>query len=191
MNILLLDISIEEAKRRFNIDGNFKMVNSIDELKSNVSDILIAFTDSFTDLYNDLEYYGNNEKYKKADLYEFDRLNRKVFNNYKKVFIISLDKVFYKYKYKSLYSNLYFIDDGDKLDLNLKEKNKISNIKKGNILRLKDYVDKQDDYFDSEGIMQKFNVSNRWVKRYMKDMNDIFNNIGYSYSKRKWYKVKK
>ena len=186
MNILLLDISIEEAKRRFNIDGNFKMVNSIDELKSNVSDILIAFTDSFTDLYNDLEYYGNNEKYKK-----FDRLNRKVFNNYKKVFIISLDKVFYKYKYKSLYSNLYFIDDGDKLDLNLKEKNKISNIKKGNILRLKDYVDKQDDYFDSEEIMQKFNVSNRWVKRYMKDMNDIFNNIGYSYSKRKWYKVKK
>ena len=193
MDIVLLDIDEDTAKERFGIDGNFKTIESLDEVPNNKGDFLVSFVDSFVDLYNGLDYYDCDEfKYQKYDLYEFDRLNRELFSNYRKVFLVSVEMWFKKYNFKSLYSNINFVDDGDELDLSIDDnKGKISNIKKGNILRLKDYVDKQDDYFDSEGIMKEFNVSNRWVKRYMKDMNDIYNNIGYSYSKRKWYKVRK
>ena len=193
MDIVLLDINEDTAKERFGIDGNFKTIESLDEVPNNKGDFLVSFVDNFVDLYNGLDYYDCDEfKYQKYDLYEFDRLNRELFSNYRKVFLISIEMWFKKYNFKSLYSNINFVDDGDELDLSIDDnKGKISNIKKGNILRLKDYVEKQDDYFDSERIMKEFNVSNRWVKRYMKDMNDIYNNIGYSYSKRKWYKVRK
>ena len=193
MNIVLIDIDEDTAKKEFGLDGNFIIIKSISEIPYNKGDYLISFIDSFPDLYDELEYYDSDElKYQKYDLYEFDRINRKLFSNYRKVFLISIEKHFKKYNFKSLYTNINFINaDDDKIILSIDDnKSKISNIKKGNILKLKDYIDKQDDYFDSKGIMKEFKVSNRWVKRYMKDMNDIYNNIGYSYKKRKWYKVK-
>ena len=152
--------------------------------------ILIINLDNINSLYNNLLYY-DELKYQKYDLYDFDRINRKKFKKFEKVYIISLDKFFYKYNFKSIYTNIHFIDDGDRIDLSTNNGSyKNSNIKNNNIHKLKEYVDKQKDYFGSKDIMDKFNVSNRWIKRYMKDMNDIYNNVGYSYVKRKWYKVK-
>ena len=181
----------EEIIKKYNIDRNIKCIDGLDNISDYKSDYLIINLDNINDLYKELSDF-DEQKYKKYDLYEFDRLNRIKFSNFKKVYIVSLDHFFNKYHFKSLYSNLNFIDDDEKIIiLEVQKKEKISFIKNKNIEKLKEYVDKQDTYFNSKDIMKYFNVSNRWIKRYMKDMNDLYNNIGYSYSKRQWYKIKK
>ena len=172
---------------------NIELIN-IDDISKYKGDILILDLDDIKDLNDDL--YNcclTNTKY---DLYEYDRLNRYKYKNYKKVYIVAHDEYFSDYStYKNQYSNIYFVHGLTVLYFtNLSVNNdskKISNIKNNNILKLKKYVDSKKDYFDSKSIMKLFNVSNRWIKRYMKDMNDIYNNVGYSYTKRKWYKTKK
>lgn len=189
-NIISVGLDQDYLLERFNIDTSITYVDNINNLICDKADLLIINLDNMNDLYSDLLSY-DEVKYQKYDLYDFDRLNRKKFKNFEKVYIISLDKLFYKYNFKSLYTNIHFIDDGGKLDLSIdNSRPKNSNIKNNNINKLKEYVDNQKDYFTSIDIMNKFKVSSRWVKRYMKAMNDIYNNIGYSYSKRKWYKVK-
>ncbi len=171
-------------------------VIDINDVSKYKGDILIIDLDQLENLNEELFEHDSMKykyNYKKYDLYEFDRLNRYKYRNYKKVIIVAHNEYFDEYKtYKNQYSNIYFALDLEYIDFNIIDnKNKISNIKNNNILKLIEYVDKQSSYFDSKPIMKLFNVSNRWIKRYMKDMNDIYNNIGYSYSKRKWYKVKK
>ena len=39
-------------------------------------------------------------------------------------------------------------------------------------------------------IMNKLKVNEKWLQRYMKDMNYLYNNIGYNKKKRLWYVVK-
>ncbi len=164
---------------------------SVEDIPNYKADILIISIDCLSDLFNAInDCYQFSED--KVDLYEYDRLNRYKYKNYKKVYLVSIECFFgeFNYHFKSLYTNLIFIDDFIPIDTNINDDEcKVSNIKMGNILKLKEYVDKQNDYFDSKEIMKKFNVSNRWIKRYMYDMNKIYNNIGYSYSKRKWYKI--
>ncbi len=199
--IVAVGFSIEELAWRFDIHSdNVLCLNSIKDISNYKADILIINLDDYmNNLYDELkkcELYKEDNYHKhlyhKYDLYEYDRLNRKKYENYKKVFLVSIDWLFEEYNYKNIYSNIYFVNDQAKLDLSIDDGNsKISNIKNKNISKLKEYVDNQKDYFNSKDIMEAFNVSNRWIKRYMKDMNDIYNNIGYSYSKRKWYKVYK
>lgn len=188
--IMAVGFDSESLSKHFNIQKGVKFID-YEDISNHKGDILIVMIDYLKDLYNELNDYcifGGN----RVDLYEYDRLNRYKFNDYKKVFLVSIDCFFkeFNYHFKSLYSNINFIDDFTPIDANVtNEDTNISNMKKKNILRLKEYVDKQKDYFDSREIMKKFNVSNRWIKRYMYDMNKIYNNIGYSYSKRKWYKI--
>lgn len=188
--IMAVGFDSESLSKHFNIQKGVKFID-YEDISNHKGDILIVMIDYLKDLYNELNDYcifGGS----RVDLYEFDRLNRYKFNDYKKVFLVSIDCFFkeFNYHFKSLYSNINFIDDFTPIDANVtNEDANISNTKKKNILRLKEYVDKQKDYFDSREIMKKFNVSNRWIKRYMYDMNKIYNNIGYSYSKRKWYKI--
>ncbi len=190
MKIVSLGFNKQELNDRFNIDGDITFLDNLNDISKYKADILIINLDNMPNLYDILSDY-DELKYKKYDLYEFDRMSRKMFNNHKKVFIISLDDFFHNYKFKSLYSNIYFINSIDEINCNVEQLDKKkSRIKNNNIEKLKEYVDKQVDYFDSKNIMKAFNVSNRWIKRYMKDMNDIYNNIGYSYVKRKWYKIK-
>lgn len=173
--------------------SNIVVLNNIDEIANYNGDLLIINLDNLKELYNELYYY-DQLKYEKYDLYEYDRLNRKRFSKFKYVIIISIDLFFYKYSYKNIYSNILFKDDNSFIDFDKlynTEIVRIGDVKRGNILKLKEQVDNKKDYFNSKDIMDKFKVSNRWVKRYMKYMNDVYNNIGYSYSKRKWYKVEK
>lgn len=198
MEIIAVGFDSETLLKRYNISGDVKYID-IEDIPNHKADILIICLDQLTELYEELYYYENynlenNYKhfYKKVDLYEFDRLNRNKYKNYKKVYIVSIDCFFkeFNYHFKSLYTNLNFIDDFEIIDVEINDEVlNTSNIKTCNICKLKKYVDKQEDYFDSKDIMKEFNVSNRWVKRYMYDMNKLYNNIGYSYSKRKWYKI--
>lgn len=189
-NIILVGLDENYLSEIFHIEIPVTCIDNMSALPNDKEGILIINLDNINSLYNNLLYY-DELKYQKYDLYDFDRINRKKFKKFEKVYIISLDKFFYKYNFKSIYTNIHFIDDGDRIDLSTNNGSyKNSNIKNNNIHKLKEYVDKQKDYFGSKDIMDKFNVSNRWIKRYMKDMNDIYNNVGYSYVKRKWYKVK-
>ena len=187
MDVVVIGFDIDDINN--SLCNNITCI-SIDDINKNKADILIINLDNMDDLYNEISYYDSN-KYLKYDLYEYDRVNRLKYKNYNSVYIVSLDNMFDKYKYKNIYSNIIFINNLDEINYLIQDNNKkISNIKNNNINKLKEYVDKQNNYFSSKDIMNLFKVSNRWIKRYMKDMNDIYNNIGYSYSKRKWYKVK-
>lgn len=197
MEIVTVKLSKEDLNFYLNLNvENVKTIN-IEDVKINKGDILFIELNSIKTLYDTIKFYEelkyqDNHKhlYNKYDLYEYDRLNRKIFKNYKKVYIFSIDDLLNEYNYKSLYSNIHFIKFNDipNFKQNANEK-RISNIKNKNINLLKDYVDKQKDYFNSKDIIKKFNVSNRWIKRYMYDMNKLYNNIGYSYTKRMWYKT--
>ena len=173
-----------------NVSGDIEFI-SVEDIPNYKADILIVSIDYLSDLFNAInDCYQFSED--KVDLYEYDRLNRYKYKNYKKVYLVSIECFFgeFNYHFKSLYTNLNFIDNFTSIDTNINDNEcKVSNIKMGNIQKLKEYVDKQNDYFDSKEIIKKFNVSNRWIKRYMYDMNKIYNNIGYSYTKRKWYKT--
>jgi hypothetical protein len=211
-NIVSIDFNEQELQERFDIVSykkdnryprfpNIICLDNINELKRQEGFMLIIFLDLIPELYFKCDENPNNFD----ALYEFDRLNRNKFNNFEYVVIYCTDDFFDKSNYKSIHSNIMFKSslyrDGvykNKLDIYAlyekylnKKDIKLTNIKRNNIDRLKKCVDKQKDYFTSEDIMKKLNVSHKWVKRYMKDMNEVYNNIGYSYSRKMWYKVKK
>ena len=67
-----------------------------------------------------------------------------------------------------------------------------SRIKISNINKLKEYIDKQDkEYITTKDIIKNSNVNEKWVQRYMKDMNNIYNNIGYNKKTIVWYIINK
>ena len=47
------------------------------------------------------------------------------------------------------------------------------------------------DYFKMEDLEKKLHVNKKWLQRYLKDMNNIYNNIGYDRKKKLWYIVRK
>ena len=191
LKVFLVGIDKEYILDKLKLEANITILNNIDEIVNYKGDLLIINLDNIKDLYDNVSFY-DQLKYEKYDLYEYDRLNRKRFSNFGRVIIVSLDLFFDKYNYKNIYSNISFVNDVIDVDVENIYNNsikKVSNIKNNNILKLKSYVDNKKNYFNSIDIINTFKVSNRWVKRYMKDMNDIYNNIGYSYSKRMWYKV--
>ena len=72
-----------------------------------------------------------------------------------------------------------------------KKEIKLSRIKSDNVEKLRTFIRKLNkDFFTTEEIKQKLNVNDKWIQRYMKEMNDIYNNIGYNKRNRLWYVVK-
>ena len=72
-----------------------------------------------------------------------------------------------------------------------KKENKFSRIKSNNVEKLRTFIRKLNkEFFTTDEIKQKLNVNEKWIQRYMKEMNNIYNNIGYNKRKRLWYVVK-
>lgn len=172
----------------FDLSNKFNFIeDDISNIFINKGFMAIINIDAFDGIFDELcEPRDNNY------LYEYDRLYRKKYK-YEYVIFISGDLP----SYKNVHSSLQFLTRtvDFKLDIdyyyercNSKDE-KNTNIKNSNITKLKKFVDKQNDYFSSIEVMNKFNVSNKWVKRYMGYMNKKYHNIGYSYSMKKWYKV--
>ena len=46
------------------------------------------------------------------------------------------------------------------------------------------------DYFNMSDLQKKLKVNKKWLQRYLKDMNYIYNNVGYDKRKKAWYVIK-
>lgn len=138
----------------------------------------------------------------KPNVYEIDKHVRKLFDKFEYVILISIEEFNYGLvPFSNIYvefANKYFssieginvlVDYLYNESLN-KEELKLSRIKKININKLKKYIDRKQDYIKTEEIIKHLNVNEKWLQRYMKDMNKIYNNIGYNKKTRVWYKVK-
>jgi len=171
-------------------------VNNIEDLKRKQGFLLVLTID-------DLCYYLDTIDIYKPDVYEIDRHIRKKFKNFQYVIIISIEEFDYGHiPFSNIYvefANKYFNNNEglniliDKLYeeyMSLK-KIKLSKIKKENIEKLRTYLrKKKKEFITTKEIMEDLNVNEKWIQRYMKEMNNIYHNIGYSKIKRVWYVVK-
>lgn len=135
------------------------------------------------------------------DVYEIDRYVRKKFENFEYVIIISIEEFDYGHiPFSNMYvefANKYFDTDKgisllvDKLYKEYKNKKElnITRIKNINIERLRNYVEEK-EFITTKEMIDDLGVNEKWIQRYMKDMNIIYNNIGYNKRKRVWYTVK-
>jgi len=181
-------------------------LNDIQNLKRKEGFIFLSCLDEFDDILKYINYLSPEFFYEDIkpdiDLYEFDRLNRSKFKNFEYVIIISID--FYDFlRPKTIpYSPFIFYDEptfkknSDIIftlyEKYLNEKNqKFSNIKLKNISKLKNYLKQtKKTYYTTKEIKEALKVNEKWVQRYMKDMNTIYKNIGYNHHKNMWYVIK-
>lgn len=171
-------------------------VNSLKDIKRKQGFLLVLTMD---DLYYE---YKNIVDVFVPDVYEIDRYVRKRFRNFKYVIIISIEKFDYGHiPFSNIYveyANKYF-DTNEGLNilinklykeyLESKEKN-FSKQKMIKIEKLKSYLKgTRKKFITTKQIMNDLNVTEKWIQRYMKDMNYLYNNVGYNKKKRIWYVV--
>jgi len=198
------DLKLYDAKDIENSESNnngyphLVKINSLKELERKQGFLLVLTMDDLS------EYLPNIIEPYQPDVYEIDRHARKIFQNFEYTIIISAEEFDYGHiPFSNIYvefANKYFnTKEGlniliDKLykEYTSKKELKLSNIKRNNINKLKQYIDKhKNEYITTKEIMESLNVNEKWLQRYMKDMNKLYNNIGYNKRKRVWYKVKK
>ena len=208
-NIGLIDITDDEKKELNvtleslkSVNKSFRLldIKQIDELDRQQGFILILY-------YTDIDYKYNIEKMDingtlNPVVYDLDRLLRKKFAKFRYVIILNPEE----YDYGLIpFSNMYFvyannyyndlgiiplIDEIYQKCINKKE-TKYTKKRLDNIEKLRSCIKKlRKDYFTTDEIIKKLNVNRKWLQRYMKDVNDIYNNIGYDKKKRLWYIVK-
>lgn len=180
-----------------NIDPNLIKINTLKELGRKQGFLLLVTTDELYD------YFPNVVDMIEPDVYEIDRYTRKIFKNFDYVILISPEEFDYGHIHFSnmyvVFANNYFnTNDGinvliDKISKEFisNKENKLSKIKCDNVEKLRNFIrNLKKDFFTTEEIKQKLNVNEKWIQRYMKEMNNIYNNIGYNKRKRVWYVVK-
>ncbi len=135
------------------------------------------------------------DKLSEKDILNVDKKYRKLFNQFKFVYIITDDKKkidFYHLKYSNIYyvSNDFF-DNEYLLEIYYKY---LLNSKKLKFSKHKiEYLEKMHLYFKNKTIVttnelaKKFSLTYRSVERYMNDYNKIYKNIGYDFKENAWY----
>lgn len=184
-------LKLSKASENFYISK----VDNISNLERKQGFLLLLTMD---DLY---PYFSNVVDIFEPDVYEIDRYVRKLFKNFEYVIILSIEEFDYGH---IPFSNIY-VESADKYfgaerGINLlvdklykeyisKKDTKYSRIRMNNINRLKMYI-KNKEFITTKEIMNDLGVNEKWIQRYMKDMNIIYKNIGYNKKKRVWYVVK-
>ena len=190
------DLKICDTKIN-NVEPNLIKINSLKEIGRKQGFLLLITMDELYDC------FPNVIDMIEPDVYEIDRYTRKIFKNFEYVILISNEEFDYGHVHFSnmyvVFANNYFnTNEGinvliDKIyeDYISKKEIKLSRIKSDNVEKLRTFIRKLNkDFFSTEEIKQKLNVNDKWIQRYMKEMNDIYNNIGYNKRKRLWYVVK-
>ena len=129
------------------------------------------------------------------DYYLFDMNNRKKFKKYNLVLILSNDINLNNISNNSI-SKIKLIRKNNVNDLFLYRLYKDFNLKKvtftknriAKLEKINDYL-KDKKYIKSSEIANYFNISLRSVERDMKDINYLFDNVGYDNDKRCWYVI--
>ena len=180
-----------------NVKPNLVKINNLEELGRKQGFLLLITMD---DLY---DYFPHVVDILEPDVYEIDRYSRKLFKNFEYVIVISIEEFDYgRIPFSNMnvvFANNYFnTNEGinvliDKIfnEYMSKKENKLSRIKINNVEKLRTFIRKLNkEFFTTDEIKQKLNVNEKWIQRYMKEMNNIYNNIGYNKRKRLWYVVK-
>ncbi len=194
-----LEKELEITKKLENI-GSFKLVkNCTDQnIKRKQGFLLILYLYDFYYKYNLGNLIDDNNIF---DIYEFDRLYRKKLGKFDYTIIIDaeVDDNYLPF------SNTYFLTNdleiSKRLDLLIQKISKEQENKKEikftkkrleNIEKLKTCINKiRKDYFKMEDLEKKLHVNKKWLQRYLKDMNYLYNNIGFDRRKKLWYIVRK
>lgn len=175
---------------------NFIRIDKISDIKDKEGFLLLLTMD---DLYS---YIPNVVDIYLPNVYEIDRYVRDIFKKFKYVIIISIEEFDYGHiPFSNMYvefANKYFNSEKgisllvDKLykEYIFREENKYSRIRMSNIEKLREYVSGK-EFITTKEIMDNLLVNEKWIQRYMKDMNKIYNNIGYNKKTRVWYTIKK
>lgn len=180
-----------------NIEFNLVKVDTLNDIDQKQGFLLLLTMDELYDyLPNVIDMY-------KPDVYEIDRYTRKLFENFEYVILISNEKFDYGYvPFSNMYvvfANNYFnTDEGINILIDkiyqkyiTKKQNELSRIKRDNIEKLRTFIrNLKGDFFTTNEIKERLNVNDKWIQRYMKEMNNIYSNIGYNKRKRVWYVVK-
>lgn len=130
------------------------------------------------------------------DIVSFDKKYRKIINKFVKVYLYNEH---YKESYNKwsniqlvnrdlfLYDSLYYWDLYDEYKNNvLLEDKKYTKKRLENITKLYNYL-KDYKVIKTSKIKEDLNINDRMIQRYMKDINDLYNNIGYDYYNNQWY----
>lgn len=172
-------------------------VNQLAEIKRKQGFLLVLTLDDLQEYFPDVvDVYTPN-------VYEIDRNIRRLFKNFEYVILITIEGFDYgRIPFSNIYvefANKYF-DTPKGLNLLIeklyqeyisKKETKLSKIKLANIEKLKTYIKKnRKTFITTKEIMKDLNVNEKWLQRYMKEMNKLYNNIGYNKIKRVWYVVK-
>ena len=180
-----------------NIEFNLVKVDTLNDIDQKQGFLLLLTMDELYDyLPNVIDMY-------KPDVYEIDRYTRKLFENFEYVILISNEEFDYGYvPFSNMYvvfANNYFnTDEGINILIDkiyqkyiTKKQNELSRIKHDNIEKLRTFIrNLKSDFFTTNEIKERLNVNDKWIQRYMKEMNNIYSNIGYNKRKRVWYVVK-
>ena len=176
---------------------NFVRINTLKELDGKQGFLLLVTMDELYD------YFPDVVDMVKPDVYEIDRYMRKIFEKFDYVILISNEEFDYGHVHFSnmyvVFANNYFnTSEGINILINkiyndfiVRKESKLSRIKSDHVERLRVFVDDlEKDFFTTDQIKEKLHVNDKWIQRYMKEMNNIYNNIGYNKRKRVWYVVK-
>lgn len=134
------------------------------------------------------------------NLVSFDKKYRKCLNKYALIWLYNEKNKLYKDKYSNieLVDNFIFSDlilniwdeyDSYKDDKNHEIKKKCTNKRMDKINTLYDYLINYKEISTSK-ICSDLGINARMVQRYIQDINNIYHNIGYDYSKNEWYIIR-
>lgn len=136
----------------------------------------------------------------KLDIVSFDKKYRKILNKYAFIWLYGKNNKYYKDKFSriELYDDYIYSDiclnvweDYDKYKHELVYKNLKTFTKKRleNINKISKYL-KDFDNIKTSKMSADLNMNVRTIERYMTDINEIYHNIGYDYSKNEWYIIR-
>ncbi len=185
-------------------EDKFNLVNvsSVKEIKRKQGFLAVLEISDLYEIDKAIDWFDDNSVYK-VNVYELDRKFRKYFKNFEYVIILITEEFDYGH---IPFSNIYveyknkYLDNEDGLNILIKNlyeeysnKKEIKFTKKRweNIEKINIYLKKtRKKFFTTNELLKKFKVNEKWLQRYLKDVNRIYHNIGYNKKKRLWYVIK-
>lgn len=198
------NFKLKDINNFLSIENKFNLVNvsSVKEIKRKQGFLVVLEISDLYEIDKEIDWFDDSSIYK-IDVYELDRKFRNYFKNFEYVIILVTEEFDYGH---IPFSNIYveyknkYLDNEDGLNVLIKNlyeeysnKNEIKYTKKRwkNIEKINSYFKKtRKKFFTTNELLKKFKVNEKWLQRYLKDVNRIYHNIGYNKKKRLWYVIK-
>ena len=198
------NFKLKDINNFLSTENKFNLVNvsSVKEIKRKQGFLVVLEISDLYEIDKEIDWFDDNSVYK-IDVYELDRKFRNYFKNFEYVIILVTEEFDYGH---IPFSNIYveyknkYLDNEDGFNVLIKNlykeysyKKEIKYTKKRweNIEKINSYFKKtRKKFFTTNELLKKFKVNEKWLQRYLKDVNRIYHNIGYNKKKRLWYVIK-